>query len=273
MTRRSGAGRLSVGWLLLSTLVICGQTPATRPASAPASAPAADAPSPMARGVRDPVFGAILGFVQQDLPGHLPADRISEAVDRSGRATKLPYRMIDRILREPSAGGNRGRVVSRFVDDIDLPVPYEILSYHPGSFRLSREMNFREIRLGDQEILHAVRNRKKTTSSTFRIQDVRIYILDDGLLEIDIDGWLDVLAGDNLDDTRMGGLIVFRRHGVLYGMGLGYTRKGDGRSGTISFEEDKVLYPNPPEFRSIARQMRRTLEHYAPGLRQRLSNW
>jgi hypothetical protein len=106
-----------------------------------------------------------------------------------------------------------------------------------------------------------------------RLEDTRLYVLRTGKLQIDIDGWLDRLAGGKLDDTRVAGLVIFRKDGQLYGMALGYNRKGQPRSGTIAFAEDKILYPNPPELKAVARQMRRVLERVAPEIPVTYAKW
>jgi hypothetical protein len=88
-----------------------------------------------------------------------------------------------------------------------------------------------------------------------------------------VDGWLDALAGAGLDDTRVGGLVIYRYQGELLGTALGYNKKGEPRSGTLQFAQDKLLYPNPPDLKAVARQLRRTMEFYAPSLREKLRRW
>jgi hypothetical protein len=199
----------------------------------------------------------------------LESARIAALVEQTGRPTVIPYRRIERVDRRRGSGGGGTQVESVFDRDIDLPIPYKILSYHPGSLRVSRRLEFDEIRLGAVQIGHVESENGRIVPHPFTIEDVRLYVIREGNLEIDIDAWLDALAGGNLDDTRVAGLAIFEKNGVRYGVALGYNGDGEGRSGTFDFAQDRVLYPASPEFKSVARQMRRTMEFYAPDVKQR----
>src|SRR5204862_38186 len=91
-------------------------------------------------GVRDPVFSVLLGFMLDGHTGGVDGDRIAAAVKPTGRPTSIPFEMIRLLARrpqdDPGAGGRpTGARVDLLLDrDLDLPVPYKILVYHPGSF-------------------------------------------------------------------------------------------------------------------------------------------
>lgn len=219
------------------------------------------------------MFAVLLGFVLDGHEGDLDSTRVRYEVERTGRKARLPYRWIETINRTANGSPDSVLVSSRFDREIDLPVPYQILGYHPGSFRSTSTMRFREITLGSQSFVHTVKVKGQIESRPFSIEDVRLYILEEGTLEIDVDGWLDRLAGGKLDDTRIAGLAIFRRDNQLHGMAIGYNRDGDGRSGTIAFADDRILYPNPPELKTVAREMRRRMESYAPGIAAAYRDW
>lgn len=267
--RTAATGILVAAALLAAPPSPAQTTPPARPA-APADSAASD--SLVVRlepGARDPVWAVLLGLAFSDAHGTLTGERLADEVRKSGRTSQLPYDMMEDTRREAAQRPRESIVTTRFKAAIDLPVPYQILSYHPGSFRGTDLLVFREIDLGTVTIAHQVLVNRKVTMAPFDIHDVHLFILKKGALEIDIDGWLDALAGDNLDDTWVAGIAVFRRGNGVYGMALGYNDKGEGRSGTLSFGEDKVLYPNPPDLKSAARQLRRTLEYYEPGVAAR----
>jgi hypothetical protein len=234
---------------------------------------AAERPLLPADGVRDPVFAVLLGFVLDAHEGDLDSTRIRYEVERTGRKARLPYKWIQVVNRSTGASPESIQVSSLFDREIDLPVPYQILGYHPGSFRGTSVMRFREVPLGSLPFVHSAKVKGVVESRPFTIEDVRLYILEQGTLEIDIDGWLDRIAGGKLDDTRIAGLVIFRRDNQLFGMAIGYNRDGDGRSGTIAFADDKILYPNPPELKTVARALRTTLESYAPGIAAAYRDW
>lgn len=248
--------------------------PAANPAANPApswtyeSAPADTLPLRPLDGIRDPVFAILVG---QALDGHLgrcDAAALVAAIRAVGRPTKLPLELLDGVTRVPLAPGRVG-VRAAFTRVIDLSVPYRILTYHPGSFRGSQVIEFEELDLGTFAVAHTDVVNRATVHRTLELEDVRLYLLRSGALSIDIDGWLDRLAGAKLDDTFVAGMATFRWNGGRYGMALGYNRDGEARSGTLSFADDRLLYPNPPELKSVARRLRHTLETIAPELKPR----
>lgn len=61
----------------------------------------------------------------------------------------------------------------------------------------------------------------------------------------------------------MNGLVIFRMNGALYGTAIGHNRRGEGRSGTLAFADDRLIYPNSPELKTVARALRVRLEQWA----------
>jgi hypothetical protein len=115
-----------------------------------------------ADGVRDPVFAVLLGFVLDNHTGEMDSTRVRSEVEKIGRKPKLPYRMIEAVTRVPETSeaaqySAQYSVTSRFIREIDLPVPYQILGYHPGSFQGASRLDFREIGLGAQNVPFAER--------------------------------------------------------------------------------------------------------------------
>jgi hypothetical protein len=76
---------------------------------------------------------------------------------------------------------------------------------------------------------------------------------------VDVDGWLDVLAGDALDDARLSGLAILRYGDRRYGVAFGYNKKNEPRAGVLDFVSDQILMPPPSELKGVARDLvRRT---------------
>jgi hypothetical protein len=188
-------------------------------------------------GVRDPAFETLLAFNLGNGAGHLTGHEFARRVEAADRPTALPVRELVWQRREPTPDSTAFRVETVFLRPIDVPVPYEVLGYHPGSFRASGRLVFREVPVGES----------------------RLYLLEEGRLEIDIDGWLDALAGSHLDDTDIRALALHRANGRWYGLALGVNPKGEPRSGTLDFADDRILYPTPEEFRATARAYRKLI--------------
>jgi hypothetical protein len=85
-----------------------------------------------------------------------------------------------------------------------------------------------------------------------RFTEVRLFAMEEGDVLADVDGWLDVLAGDALDDTRVSGMGLLRYGSRRYGVAFGVNKEGKGRAGVLDFGLDKVLMPPPPELRGVA---------------------
>lgn len=217
-----------------------------------------------AAGVRDPVFAVLVALALDRHEGVNDAARLQEAIRSTGRPTKLPLALLVGVTRQPIPGDSLSVAVeARFTRALDLPVPYKILVYHPGSFRGSPRLLFRELELGALALHHDDYVEKKWIGRTLELSDVRLYLLEEGNLSIDIDGWLDRLAGEKLDDTFVNGLVIFRMNGALYGTAIGHNRRGEGRSGTLAFADDRLIYPNSPELKTVARALRVRLEQWA----------
>ncbi|HEX7879552.1 MAG TPA: hypothetical protein VF720_09085 [Candidatus Eisenbacteria bacterium] len=261
MTSRSRLNRrqfVSVG-LTLSILWI-GAGPAAI-ARAQAVLPPVTPATPIAPldGVRDPVFELLLAFNLGWPAGHLSGAELIRRVEASGRKSPIPYRGVVWQRRTPLADSSGTSVETVFDRPIDLPVPYEVLGYHPGSFRTSGRFVFREERLGDL-VLSDDRTKVDKPLEAVSLDDMHLFVLTEGSLEIDIDGWLDKLAGGNLDDTSIQAMAVFVRDGKRYGLALGKNPDGEGRSGVFDFGTEKVLYPTPEDFKIVSRYLRRELK-------------
>jgi hypothetical protein len=157
-------------------------------------------------------------------------------------------------------GAATARLTIRFVSAVDTPIPYRILWYHPGSIRTTAECQLREWRLPTLPV---------ETPPDWKgappppLTDVRLFALDEGEIFVDIDGWLDALAGGGLDDTLLGGFGVGRSGAREYGFAVGHNREGRSRFGVFDFTADAVVFPLPKELRAANRTVRRRLEQLA----------
>ena len=214
-------------------------------------------------GVRDPVFSLLIGLVEDEGYGQLTQERLYKEIDRVGRPTHLPVEHLEVIHRFPHPGPPIAKVRLVSFEGIDVPVPYRILVYHPGRLWATRLVEFEEWYLGT---LSLELPEDEETSGPVVLEDVRLWGLRRGRLELDVDGWVDALLGPRLDDTRIVGFAMFRHEGRVIGIAMGYNKEGKGRSGSFSFLTDKVNFPNPPPFRTAAVYLRARLERLMPNL-------
>ena len=223
--------------------------------AAPAALAASDAeglPPTLAReaGVKDPVFAVLIGLLSGDRSGTLSRDRLERELGADAAGSRLPFRQLRDLTRQPAAEGGPALVTLRFDAALDQRIPYSILGYHPGSFRISQACVFHEWWLGSVRVGDA--------AGSHQLEQVHLFGLAKGRIRVDIDGWLDFLAGSALDDTEVTGLAVLKREGRWLGMALGNGHNGSGRSGVLDFATDRI--PSPEDTKAAARQLRSMLD-------------
>jgi hypothetical protein len=214
---------------------------------------------PVGAQVKDPVFSVLVGLIQADLYGALTRERLEqELLGRSGRS-RLPYRRMRELARVRKPGGATAQVRLVLDSDVQLPIPYSILWYHPGRFATSETCTFREWMLGSVDVPLPAR-KGAGPPPPVRLDDVHLFALDEGQIEVDIDAWLDKLMGGALDDTTVTGILLCRRQGRWLSVAVGHNKDGRGRAGTFDFARDEIVFPTPPEMKAVAREMRSRLQ-------------
>lgn len=202
--------------------------------------------------VKDGVFAVLVGLVESDTYGSLTSEHLGRDLTRRGARSRLPYRKLRELRRAPGDPEGTAHVEAVFEGPLEISVPYTILGYHPGSLRADEVCAFTEWRLGTVEV--------PSPTGPVAIQDVRAFTFRSGKIRLDFDGWLDWVMGGALDDTNVTGIAIFRHRGRWIGVGLGWNDRGQPRSGSFDFEQDKVLIPPPEELRAVARYLRRRIQ-------------
>jgi hypothetical protein len=239
--------------MMLCAALLAGAVLAVAPRALPAVLPAAD-------GIREPFFAIMVGLAENDFCGVVPGARLRAEIARTARPTKLPIERITLVRRDPTDAPGHAQVVAGLTGPMDLPVPYSILGYHPGSFRASPWIVLDEWYLGTLRL-------DVGGGATAVLDEVRVWGVREGRAEMDVDGWLDRMMGGRLDDTRIVGLAAFRYQGERIGLAMGYNKDGVGRSGAFRFRDDEIIFPNQPAFMAAARYLRRRLELMLPEVR------
>ena len=209
-----------------------------------------------AAGVRDPVFAILAGLVSTGCYGTMTEERLERELHRLGTKTNLPYRSVVAVTRLPVQAGYTSRVTVSFDGPLDLPVPYSILGYHPGSFTASEVCNFREWEFPGMQLVETSGTGKDSRTRTIQLEEVHLFALETGEIWIDIDALIDKLLGGAIDDTRVTALVLCKYKGEWLGIATGYGRDQEGRSGILSLKEDKILFPTPDELKGVGRQLR-----------------
>lgn len=231
----------------------------------------ASAPSlsdvPARAGVQEPFFAMFLGVVHADLQGSWSGEEFRAVVESRGRPTRIPLEALHRFSRTEHA---RARSLLRLdlAEDVDIPFPYTILGYHPGTIRVSRVFEIQEWRTADIRF-QAPPAEEGAKPVWIELTDVIAFGITQGHFEVDVDGWLDALMGERLDDNNMIGFATFIHDGRLLGMSLGYARGGRASTGIFDFARDEVVFPVSPELTLAGRYMLARIERHIPELRTR----
>ena len=187
-------------------------------------------------------------------------ERLADELKSKHAKSRLPYRSLRELTRLPVRPGLTATVAVSFRGKLDLPIPYSILGYHPGSFTASEHCLFREWIFPSVILNHTERKDGKIVEKQIELKDVHLFGLSQGAVKIDIDGWLDKLMGDGLDDTDVTCLMLCRYQEQWLGFAMGYSNDKEGRSGAFAFKKDEILFPTPSELKTVGREMRRRAE-------------
>jgi hypothetical protein len=239
-----------------------------------------------AAGVRDPLFAYVIAMAEDDVRGEISGVEMERLLNRAKVPTRLPHELVASITRwvgwsAPAAGMAPavGKTTSaqsraawrprrspghapatlrlRFQSDVDVPIPYSILGYHPGSVHASRDLVLDEWDLGRMRLPG---DRNNPSAPPRYLEEVRLLVIRQGLLEVDIDWWVDKIMGKKLDDTMMLALALCRFEGKYYGIATGRAANGMGRSGTFDFAGDAIVFPAPAHFKYAGRTLRARAE-------------
>ncbi|MAE71780.1 MAG: hypothetical protein CME06_15085 [Gemmatimonadetes bacterium] len=204
----------------------------------------------MSEGIRDPVFAYLVAMADDDARGELSGKVLDSLVVESGRRSRLPHRFLSEIVRRVGPPDRPAELRISFAEPLRLPVPYSILGYHPGSLRISDEVELDEWSLGRVRLPDGPDGKRRY------LEEVKLLVVRRGELVIDIDWWIDKLFGGKLDDTDIVALALVRFEGGIFGIATGYNSSGRGRSGTFDFFEDEIVFPSPSHFKFAGRTLR-----------------
>lgn len=210
--------------------------------------------------VKDGAFGYLVSLLDAGTYGRVTGTQFRQVLEKTGRSSRIPYETIAEVRRAPAGTAGEGWVRVAFSRPLDVPVPYSILGYHPGSLLSSQQVTAREWHARRSVISDPAGE----VTGALEIEDLTLWAFVEGRVNVDIDGWIDALMGSGLDDTYMIGLAFFRMRGQAYAMALGYNRRGEPRSGALALADDEIRFPTPRELKAAARDLRgRLVRHLA----------
>lgn len=192
--------------------------------------------------IKEPLFAMVMTFAAQDSLGTWDGmDIMDFSVDG---LTKFPLEHLVRFSRVRPVQADRddwpGVKIRAMWDivlvgELDPPMPYAILGYHPGSLRVTRVLRMAET------VIDSVTLEGK--DGPVPIRDLRIFRIAEGHVVLDVDGWLDFVLGSKLDDAAVLAFVSGSTPTSRVSIAVSVGRKGKSIFGEFSMAQDKVL-PN-----------------------------
>jgi hypothetical protein len=185
--------------------------------------------------VRDTFFAWLVGVVDAARDATIDNAGLREILTEFRSSIALPFdRIVEVGHRAPTEAG-RGTLSIAFDGGIDIPVPFSVLWYHPGSLRSTRTLRFEERRFP------AVPAGRDTAAPVYAFRLV------EGAMTIDVDAWLDVLLGNVVDDLSVRLVAIARWRGSWRCL-LGGTGREERRIiAAFDLARNTITFPVPKE--------------------------
>jgi len=213
--------------------------------------------------VREPLFAFAFLQTERDRLGVWTAADLLAFAERWGETSDFP--LADRlesftrealpdseVLRVHGAVCDRRWVIRLDPARLDMPVPYSILGYHPGTLSLQSPIELREWRLGERTVHVTVDGKTRM----YAVRGLTVYQVVAGWLILDVDGWLDTLLGKAADDAASEGVAVGWVDEELIGVGNSTGRDGRRIFGELNFRTGEVENHGRPVARGISQHAR-----------------
>ncbi len=227
--------------------------------------PVKDPPPVDGNRIVEPVFAFLVKLAEGDSLGVWTGEDVSRFASGLGEKSRFPLEELVSIRRQRPSPAERLRWPGVRVEahwdldlksDLDRPMPYDILGYHPGSLLVSRHLELVELYSGSRTLGFRADGREEKAVFT----DIRVFALTRGHLVLDADGFVDALLGSALDDSWTVGLVIAREKMHRVGLGISLGRKNRKIYGEFDFAHDKVLAHGRPAMSALSACCRQWLD-------------
>ena len=193
--------------------------------------------------VRDTFFAWLVGVVDAGRDAAIDNAGLRDLLTEFRSTIALPFDRIVEVRHRAAAPGGRGTLSIDFDGEIDIPVPFSVLWYHPGTLRSTRTLRFDE--------------RHYPVVPTGRDAAVHVYAfrIVEGAMTIDIDAWLDALLGRIVDDFSVHLVAIARWRGSWRCL-LGGTGREDRRIiAAFDLARNTISFPVPSELTRLGLEL------------------
>lgn len=232
---------------LLGTALLCAcaswasaQEQATQPASPP-GAPGREISLPPDQ-VKDTFFAYVLGIIRTGVEMDIDNAGMRAILTEFKSSLALPFDLITRVSQHAEMPGGERTIGVEFSRDVNIPIPFSILFYHPGSIVASQLVTF------------SVTDGTWADPEGSPVAPVYVLSLSGGTILIDIDDWLEVLFHAYLEDTWIRHLVFFTWRGDWIGLLEGKGRSTDRTiRAFFNFTKNTIIFPTPAPLDHVGR--------------------
>jgi hypothetical protein len=183
--------------------------------------------------VKDTFFAYVLGIIRAGVELDIDNADMRAILVEFKTPLAVPFDLIDRVTQREGPDGKR-TIGLDFSRDVDIPIPFSLLWYHPGSIVSTRDVTF------------SVDRGTWADPRGSPVAPVFVLSLSEGSILIDVDDWLEVLFGAYIEDTYIRHLVFFTYRGDWIGLLEGSGR----RSGRVirayfNFTHNFIIFPTP----------------------------
>lgn len=214
--------------------------------AAPAAFAEAGLKSPPGREILPPreqvwetFLGYVVGLIRTDTAARAEFSYLLEILPELD--VKETYRRISYVEWGDSRLAGARALTFGFDGDLEYPIPLSILGYHPGSISASAVIGLREIGRG--------------IGGRILAGPYHLFVVERGYARIVFDAWLDALAGSLLDTFTLEALALLTYQGELHALLVGRGVRGQSVPWAVNLARNKVKFPVPNEFRTVADQL------------------
>jgi hypothetical protein len=183
--------------------------------------------------VKDSFFGYVLGIIRSGIDIDINNEQMRAILTEFKTSLDLPFDLIDRVTQTTDTATGLRTIGLVFVRDVDIPIPFSLLFYHPGSIVSSRELFFTVNRTVAEDPADP-----GVLSPVFDLS------LRSGKVSVDIDDWLETLLSAYIEDTWIHHIVFFRWHGDWIGLLEGAGQKtGRALRAYFDFTRNTIVFP------------------------------
>jgi hypothetical protein len=195
--------------------------------------------------VKDTFFAYVIGILQAGIEVDIDNAGMREILTEFKSAMSFPFDLIARVTQHEDGQTGERRIGLDFSHDVDIPIPFALLFYHPGSITAGTSIRF-DVR----------RSTYQAPGGTTPPDVVYDLALVEGWMLVDIDSWLEVILSAYLEDVWIQHIVFLTMDGDWMGM-LEGTGKRTERvlRAYFNFTHNRIVFPIPVALDRAGRAM------------------